>query len=416
MNAPAEARASLARPAALAVLGDLPHPPRSGNHLRDLQTLAILQDLGYDVHVVAGVRTAGARGVGPAGVLAAAFDVADEPTTPAGRFRRVVRLLVRSGRSGQPGPWALAYEDAGLTGQVERVVARVDPAVVVLRSGLAHLAPALRRRTRTLVLDAHDSEVLLARSILSVSRPLQRIGGIARVVAAARLERVMSLADEIWVTSPREERHFRRRGSRARVLVVPIGVPVPDRLPRRDPSRELLLIAGFGYPPNEAAAIRLVERILPLVLARESGVTVTLVGRDLNPKLVRRWIGRPVRWAGVVDDLAPLYAAAAAAVLPYDASTATGTPLKVAEAIANGVPVVATPNATEALGLESGRHVLTAETDDGLARAIAALLADRQVADELAREAHAWARENLAPDRLADRLRTQSVLGSSGRP
>jgi glycosyltransferase involved in cell wall biosynthesis len=172
-----------------------------------------------------------------------------------------------------------------------------------------------------------------------------------------------------------------------------------------------LLVAGFGYPPNEAAATRLVERVLPLV--RDPRARVVLVGRDLSPELQRRWSGRPVNWLGVVDDLTPLYARAAAVVLPYDRSTNTGTPLKVAEAIANGIPVIATPNATEALGLVAGTHVLAAATDRELAAAITRLLNDEDLARELARQAHVWARENLAPDRLAERLKRDSRLAAA---
>jgi NDP-sugar pyrophosphorylase family protein len=81
---------------------------------------------------------------------------------------------------------------------------------------------------------------------------------------------------------------------------------------------------------------------------------VLLVGRDLNPDLVDRWRGLPVRWVGVADDLARVFEDAAALVLSYDPSTETGTPLKVTDAIAHGVPVVATTNATAPLGLVEG--------------------------------------------------------------
>ena len=78
------------------VLADLPYPPRSGNHLRDIQSLSVLDQLGYEVHVIAGVRGwPGKRGLGPNGHLFAQFPVADETTTPRARVKRVWRLLVR---------------------------------------------------------------------------------------------------------------------------------------------------------------------------------------------------------------------------------------------------------------------------------------------------------------------------------
>jgi glycosyltransferase involved in cell wall biosynthesis len=175
----------------------------------------------------------------------------------------------------------------------------------------------------------------------------------------------------------------------------------------------LLLVGGFGYPPNRTAAVRLVEEVLPLVRSRVPEASVTLVGRDLDPELVTAWRGKPVRWLGVVDDLTPVYARAGAVVLPYDPSTMTGTPLKIAEALANGVPVAATTNATRELGLEHGRHVLNGETSEEMAAAVVELLQNREKAHALAAAAHRWARETLSPEAIARRLATESILGSA---
>jgi glycosyltransferase involved in cell wall biosynthesis len=388
---------------------DLPDPPRSGNHLRDLQNLAVLDLLGYDTHVVAARATPGDRGVGPNAELGAVVELAPPRLTALARAERLARI-VRGGAGGRPGPWALAYEDAGIGEQVDTLLRAVKPEVLVLRSVLAHLGPSARGLVDCLIFDVHDAEVLQARSLLSTQSWPQRVGGVARWIAARRLDRSLAIGDELWVPSPRERDYYAGIVPGLRVVVVPNGVGVPA-LPAWEPRQpELLLVAGFGYPPNVAAARRLVERVLPLVLESLPEARVTLVGRDLSSALEHRWSNDRVSWLGVVDNLATVYGRPVIAVLPYDPSTETGTPLKVAEAISLGVPVVATPNATAALGLVYGEHVLGGYSDDELAAGIVTLVREPDFARAMVERAHRFASDNLSPAAIAARLAQRSLL------
>lgn len=400
------------RPSALVVIADLPYPPMSGNHLRDLQTLEVVARLGYDVDVLAAIRANGTwRGIGPYGRLVASQDVPDEETTAASRMRRLWRLWWDGGHAGQPGAWGMAYDDAGFSNLIVATVESIKPQVLILRSTLAHVLPNVREKVSTIVLDAHDSEVLQAQTLLALSPPHRRLWDYARLRASHRLEHQMGLADEVWLPSERDASQLGASSPGVRTIVVPNGVPVPVA-PRRmpDPRPALLLIAGFGWRPNQAAATRLVERILPRVRSHFPDVQITLVGRDLDSKLLRRWVSLPVTWLGRVDDLEPLYETASAVVLPYEASTATGTPLKIAEAVARMVPVVATPNASAPIGLRPDEHVLVGETDAEIAAAVCDVLAHPVESIRRAERAHRWARENLTPESISTRLRECSVL------
>lgn len=402
---------------ALVVIADLPFPPRSGNHLRDLQTLSILDELGLDVSVVAGDHLPGSkRTVGTHGRLIQAVPVTPAATSPTARVRRLSRLGAAAALPARPGPWALVYEDAGLSDAVFDALEALRPEVVILRSTLGHLAPRLRPHVDVLVFDVHDAETFQALSVLRLTTARRRPAGLLRLAAAWRTERLIRVADEAWVPSQSEIAHLTAIAPGPRILLVPNGVQIAEEFPRRRPGRELLLVGGFGYPPNEAAAIRLVEEVLPLVRERHPDVSVTLVGRDLSPALQKRWAAEPVRWHGVVDDLQPFYDRATALVLAYDASTNTGTPLKIAEAIARGVPVVATPNATEPLGLYDDLHVLTGSTGAELAAAVDRVLADPLATEERARRAHDWAQRTLDPRAIAQRLRRESLVGTLGGP
>jgi glycosyltransferase involved in cell wall biosynthesis len=408
------------RPRALVVIADLPNPPMSGNHLRDLQTLEVVARLGYEVDVLAAVRSnVSGRGIGPYGVIVGSHYVPDEETTTTARMRRLWRLWWDGGRAGNPGAWGMMYDDAGFSDLIVATVRSITPNVLVLRSTLAHVLPTLRDKVGTIVLDAHDSEVLQAQTLLALSPRHRRLWDYARLRSSRRLELQMGFADEVWLPSERDASQLRSSSPRVRSIVVPNGVPVPLAPTRNpDPRPALVLIAGFGWRPNQAAASRLVERILPRVQTYFPEAHVTLVGRDLDSKLVRRWGNLPVTWLGRVESLGRIYETASAVVLPYDPSTATGTPLKVSEAVANKVPVVATPNASGPIGLRHDEHVLMAETDAGIAAAVCKVLENPAESIKRAERAHGWARKNLTAEAISTRLRESSVLalGAAGLP
>ena len=71
-----------------------------------------------------------------------------------------------------------------------------------------------------------------------------------------------------------------------------------------------------------------------------------------------------------------------------------GTRLKILEAIACGVPVVATSKAAEGLGLENHVHLLLADTPHAFADATLGLLRDPSLRERLTRAA----RERVCAD------------------
>ncbi len=103
----------------------------------------------------------------------------------------------------------------------------------------------------------------------------------------------------------------------------------------------LLFVGTLGYFPNADAARFLCRDIVP-ALRRLSGhaIVVDLAGAGDTTGLRDIAQMPEVTLLGYVEDLAPLYAAADIAVAPLRAGG--GTRIKILEAFAHGVPVVAT--------------------------------------------------------------------------
>lgn len=112
-----------------------------------------------------------------------------------------------------------------------------------------------------------------------------------------------------------------------------------------------IVFAGvMSHPPNEDAALHLIEDIVPIMRRALPDLEVCIVGRDPSRRLraaARRSVG--VKVTGYVDDLRPYFDRAALYVAPLRQSP--GLQNKILEALAMQVPVIATPVVLEDLRL-----------------------------------------------------------------
>lgn len=236
-------------------------------------------------------------------------------------------------------------------------------------------------------LDEPDSHALA--TIAALGRRRGDPAGAARddreAARHADLERTwLPRFDRVLVASAADRARVAGRAPAARVEVVPNAVRVP-RAPARRPGAgdlDLLLVGSLGHVPNEDAARFLCRAVLPrLRAAMGRPVSVGIVGRAPGPAM--RGLGAipGVHVRGDVPRVAPYYARARLAVVPLRAGG--GTRIKVLEAFAHRVPVVATPVGVEGLEVEDGRHLLVADGAAGLASACHRLLADPGLARRL---------------------------------
>ena len=151
--------------------------------------------------------------------------------------------------------------------------------------------------------------------------------------------------------------------------VVDVAAIVPASAPAAEPRA--VLVAGFYYEPNRNGLRFLVEEVFPLVWAQLPDARLRVVGAGLD--------GRPsedprVEALGFVEDLPAIYAGARCAVVPL--LQGGGSPLKLIEALAYGLPVVATGRAAAGLDVRDGEHLLLADDAPRFAAALVRLLGD----------------------------------------
>ena len=139
--------------------------------------------------------------------------------------------------------------------------------------------------------------------------------------------------------------------------------------------KDLLFIGNFNHPPNADAVLWFCREILPLVRERIPGVRLRVVGAN-PPQAVQQLNGDAVQVVGWVPETASHLDAARVSVAPL--RVGAGMKGKVGEALARGIPVVATSIAAEGMGLVHGEHALVADDPVDFADAVVHLYNNEQ--------------------------------------
>jgi len=169
-----------------------------------------------------------------------------------------------------------------------------------------------------------------------------------------------------------------------RSAVVPNSVDVDYFRPRPDDpppdGRTLLFFGTQQYFPNLDGILHFLREIWPILSRRHADCRLKIVGAD-PVREVLAYRGPRVEVAGLVDDLRPHLASAAAVVVPI--RVGGGTRFKVLEAMAMARPIVSTAVGAEGIDVTPGQDVLLADDPASFAEAVARLLEDPRLGSSL---------------------------------
>jgi glycosyltransferase involved in cell wall biosynthesis len=291
----------------------------------------------------------------------------------------------------------LASQAAGLARTPDRGRVIADgPVVAAALAGLA--------RRRAVIYNAHNFESGFRHELEGAPRAHGR--------QLRRFERnLLAHASESWMVSEPDLAAARELCPAARLRLVPnvldVGAIEPVHILASE--RRAIFVANFAYAPNRDGLRFLLGEVFPLVWTELPDATLTLVGGGLQASSVsvppsrelQELIDDPrVEALGFVEDLRGAYARARCAVVPL--LQGGGTPLKLLEALAYGVPVVATPRAAAGLAVRDGEHCLIADGADAFAATLCRALRDG--APELGRRGRELIAERYSIEALGEIL------------
>jgi glycosyltransferase involved in cell wall biosynthesis len=212
--------------------------------------------------------------------------------------------------------------------------------------------------------------------------------------------RLLQRSAESWLVSEADMQTAHELCPSAELRLVPnvVDVTAIQPVPGNATEPVTIFVANFAYEPNRTALRFLLEDVLPRVWTQLPDAHLMLVGAGLEqpPGDDSR-----VHTLGFVENLADVYAQARCAVVPL--LHGGGSPLKLIEAFAYGLPVVATPRAVAGLDVHEGVDCLVAEDAHMFAEALTRVLRDGS--PEIAHAGRRLAEERYSVEALAALLR-----------
>ncbi|HMF08760.1 MAG TPA: glycosyltransferase family 4 protein, partial [Thermoanaerobaculia bacterium] len=240
---------------------------------------------------------------------------------------------------------------------------------------------------------SHSSPAATARWFARLQEP--RIRALEARLAAS--------FDGLSCVSEPDAEAFSRGASDLKPLVVPNGVDLARYRFRETVtgSKTVLFVGDLSWPPNADAVRWFRFEVWPAIRGEHPDARAEILGREPPADLLAQ-SSEDFRLLGEGGDTRPHWEGTAVAVAPLQAGG--GTRLKILEAAACGVPVVATSVGAEGLKLEPGRDVLLADRPEDFARAVSDLLGDPARRAALARSARSRVETLYAWPSIARRL------------
>ncbi len=370
-----------------------PWPPRDGGRLLLLESLRALAGAGVSLSLVAPSPGSGdedAAGAALAGTCAVRWvDAAPRPRALA---------WLRSAVLGEA--YSLArHTRAAVGAAVAAALARepFDGVIAEQLQAFAQSAPAVARGVPR-YLRAQNVEWDLWHQL--GERRAGLIGIVLRREArrlAAAERAAVAVARATIAVAPLDAARLAELSPGARVEWLP--PPFPARLPaapRPLPGEPAVVLFGSpGWEPNRRATERFLAEAWPRLRDRRPGARLHLFGGRSEAD-------------GVIPHSAPQDSAeafAGGAVLALPLDVASGVRMRILEAWARGVPVVASVAAASGLAASDGVELLIADRGEAIAAAIDRLAGDPALAARLVDGGRARLASDHAPARFATRFR-----------
>ena len=385
-----------------------PFPPKRGGKIRPFNIIRHLSAAGHEVTVASLARSPAeaeeGKGIAP---YCAHYEMA-EVANPI-QFARMVARVPTS----VPSSMGFFYS-ATLARKVRELLARESFDLIFVHcSSVAQYVTGVCGIPKILDFGDMDSQKWLEYARYKPF-PLSAGYWLEGIKLEREERRLASLFDLCTTTTRAEWETLEGYGTGVATDWFPNGVDGAYFAPAAEPfeADTISFVGRMDYYPNQECMFEFCAKVLPLIRARRSETKLLIVGADPT-RAVRKLGDLPsVTVTGSVADVRPYLLRSALMVAPLN--IARGTQNKILEAMAAGVPVVASRVAAGGVDAVPNEHFLVASKPEEYARAVLWILDHPEQRRRLGAAGrdrmlsnHAWHRSMQRLDQIIDRcLRT----------
>lgn len=288
---------------------------------------------------------------------------------------------------------------------IEEVRAHIDdikPDVLHLEGPLTAPFAHVAHSSAMTLLSAHDSLYLRYQDFARFGGSFKlRSSHTFRSMLLKRYEkRWYRNADRVVVTSASDMEALGEFIPHERLNAIPNGVDFDHLAYRPEPTSGRIVFTGnMSWAPNVDAVEFFVRDIFGAVRERFAHAEFWIVGAEPSQRVLELKEYSGVHVTGTVPDIREWVWKASVYVSPL--RFGLGCKNKILEAMALGVPIVATPRSLTGTPIKDGRHLLVAESAEEIAGALNKLLADEALRITLSTEARRLIEKTYSWERVA---------------
>lgn len=197
--------------------------------------------------------------------------------------------------------------------------------------------------------------------------------------------------NKLLVTSKKDQEEFIKFSPSCPVEIVTNGVDLDYFSPihAHERLKNVILISGkMSYHANVEMALFTITKIMPIVWQKNDDVELWVVGKD-PPPLLLQYSGHPkIKITGTVPEILPYLQKSTLALAPLNYGA--GVQNKVLEAMACGIPVIASPLAVSALTIVNGEQVLVGNDAQHYAQLILEVLTKPEIGKKIGEAGRAY--------------------------
>lgn len=278
---------------------------------------------------------------------------------------------------------------SGMQNAFYNLINQINPDVVHIDHLQMAQFPDFHNSYKT-VLDHHNVESAIIKRVADTTDSLKmKLGAKLEWPKLQRYELATCRHCDMVLTVSEEDKTTLQKldPTACNIYSVPIGVDTEyfHHIKREPDSKSILSIGTMYWPPNIDSMLYFCSDILPLIKKDTPECTLIIAGQRPVPAIQALASDSSIRVTGYVDDVCEIARDCGVFIVPL--RSGSGVRVKILNAMAMGLPIVATSIGAEGLEITNGEHLLIADKPSDFAQAVMSVLNDASFANQLGQNA-----------------------------